>query len=317
MSIGGGEAVIAVVCGGPSAEAEVSRSSGRCVADALRETYANVVLIELDRSIGERLRTVRARVVFPILHGPPGEDGTFQGFLEILGLPYVGCGVRASALAIDKVIARQVFQEHGLRVAAGIVVPRSDGPSAAARRVRETLGTDVVVKPSSQGSAVGTFLIDDPAELEEALDQAFAYDDQVLVEQRIRGREITAAVLERNGIEVLPVVEVHTPPGSWYDYEHRYTEGLSEHLIPAPLPGAQYERVEAMADLAHRALGCRDLSRADFVVPEGGEPVILEVNTMPGMTPTSLYPDAARAAGLSFPSLMAHFAERALSRSNA
>jgi D-alanine-D-alanine ligase len=306
--------VIAVVCGGPSAEAEVSRSSGRCVADALRETYSNVVLVELDPSIGERLRAVRAQLVFPVLHGPPGEDGTFQGFLEILGLPYVGCGVRASALAIDKVIARQVFHEHGLRVAAGVVADRSDGARGAAQRVQETLGCDVVVKPSSQGSAVGTFLVDEPEALEGALTQAFEYDEQVLVEERIEGKEITAAVLERDGVEVLPVIEVRTPPGSWYDYEHRYTEGLSEHIIPAPLPEAQYRRVEAMAESAHRALGCRDLSRADFVVPEEGEPVILEVNTMPGMTPTSLYPDAARAAGLSFPALVAHFAERARSR---
>ena len=171
----------------------------------------------------------------------------------------------------------------------------------------------MVVKPASQGSAVGASLVDDPDGLDKALEQAFAYEERVLVEERIHGREITAAVLERNGIEVLPIIEVRTPPGSWYDYQHRYTEGLSEHIVPAPLPDAQYRRVEEMARIAHQVLGCRDLSRADFIVPEG-EPVLLEVNTLPGMTPTSLYPDATRAAGLSFEDLVVHFVERARSR---
>jgi D-alanine-D-alanine ligase len=305
--------VIAVVCGGPSAEAEVSRSSARGVAEALRATYANVVVVELDRSIGEQLQAAGTEVVFPILHGPPGEDGTFQGFLETIGLPYVGSGVCSSAFAIDKVVARQIFREHGLRVARGLVVRRDEEIGEAVQRVRSGLGLDVVVKPASQGSAVGASLVDDPDDLEKALEQALAYEERVLVEERIHGREITAAVLERNGIEVLPIIEVRTPPGSWYDYEHRYTEGLSEHLVPAPLPDAQYHRVEEMARVAHRALGCRDLSRADFVVPEG-EPVLLEVNTLPGMTPTSLYPDAAQAGGLSFADLVAHFVEQARSR---
>jgi D-alanine-D-alanine ligase len=304
---------IAVVCGGPSAEAEVSRSSARGVAEALRATYANVVVLELDHSIGEQLKGAGTEVVFPILHGPPGEDGTFQGFLETVGLPYVGSGVCSSAFAIDKVVARHIFQEHGLRVASGVVVRKDEEIGQAVQRVRSGLGLDVVVKPASQGSAVGASLIDDPDDLEKALAQAFAYEERVLVEERIHGREITAAVLERNGVEVLPIIEVRTPPGSWYDYEHRYTEGLSEHIVPAPLPDAQYHRVEEMARVAHRALGCRDLSRADFVVPED-EPVLLEVNTLPGMTPTSLYPDAAQAAGLSFADLVAHFVERARSR---
>ena len=305
--------VVAVVCGGPSSEAEVSRSSARGVAEALRATYANVVLIELDLSIGERLREARAEVVFPVLHGPPGEDGTFQGFLETVGLPYVGSGVCSSAFAIDKAVARQIFQANRLRVARGTVVRREEEIGQAVERVRSELGLDVVVKPASQGSAVGASLVDDPDGLDKALEQAFAYEERVLVEERIHGREITAAVLERNGIEVLPIIEVRTPPGSWYDYQHRYTEGLSEHIVPAPLPDAQYRRVEEMTRIAHQVLGCRDLSRADFIVPEG-EPVLLEVNTLPGMTPTSLYPDAARAAGLSFEDLVAHFVERARSR---
>jgi D-alanine-D-alanine ligase len=292
----------------------VSRSSGRCVEEALRVSYRNVIVLDLERTIGQRLHEARVDVVFPVLHGPPGEDGTFQGFLETIGLPYVGSGVRASAVAMDKILAKHLFRQSGLRVPKDVVVHRDEGMSVAIRRVLEGLGESVVVKPSSQGSAVGVVLCSSRGDLEQALQAAFVYDDRALVEEKIEGGEVTAGVLERDGLEVLPVIEVRTPRGSWYDYEHRYTKGLSEHIIPAPLEAAQYNRVEDMASSAHRVLECRDLSRADFVVPESGEPVLLEVNTLPGLTPTSLYPDAARAAGLSFEALVTHLVERARSR---
>ena len=306
---------IAVVCGGPAAEAEVSRVSGRGVANALLATYEHVSVLELDEAIIDYLKEAQVDVIFPVLHGPPGEDGTFQGFLEIVGIPYVGSGVLASACAMDKIVAKQIFRAHGLPVAKDTIVNRNEGARRAASRVLDLLGADVVVKPSSQGSALGILFGEDLKDLEQALEQAFSYDERVLVEERIEGREITVAILERDGIEALPVIEIRTPPGSWYDYEHRYTPGLSEHIIPAPLPEVQYRRTQEVAKLAHESLLCRDLSRVDFVVPEGGEPIILEVNTIPGMTPTSLYPDAARAAGLSFEALVALLIERALSRS--
>jgi D-alanine-D-alanine ligase len=308
---------IAVVCGGPSAEAEVSRVSGRGVADALRATCSKVVLLELDAKIGEALRDNRVEVVFPVLHGPPGEDGTFQGFLEILGLPYVGSGVHASAYAMDKIVAKHLFRGAGLPVARDLIVERQVGVSAAANKVWERFGPRAVVKPSRQGSALGVRFPNDRAELQAALAEAFRYDERVLAEERVEGSEITVGIIERGRIEALPVVEVRTPPGSWYDYEHRYTPGLSEHLVPAPLSGARYKRTQELAERAHAALGCRDLSRVDFVVPEDGEPVVLEVNTLPGMTPTSLYPDAAKAAGLSFETLAAILIERAWSRRKA
>ena len=308
---------IAVVCGGPSAEAEVSRMSGRRVADALRSTYSNVVLLELDTSIGEALRDGGVEVVFPVLHGPPGEDGTFQGFLEILGLPYVGSAVHASACAMDKILAKHLFRNAGLPVARDTIIQRQVGASLAAKQVWETFGSQVVVKPSRQGSALGVRFPRELSEFEAALEEAFSYDERVLVEERVEGREITVGILERNGIEALPVLEVRTPSGSWYDFEHRYTQGLSEHIIPAPLPAAQYDRTQELARQAHAALGCRDLSRVDFVVPENEEPVILEVNTLPGMTPTSLYPDAARASGLSFEALVAFLIERVRLRTRA
>jgi D-alanine-D-alanine ligase len=305
---------IAVVRGGSSAEAEVSRTSGRCVAEALRASFAHVEEVELDPRVAHALEAAKAEVVFPALHGPQGEDGSFQGMLEVLGLPYVGSGVRASACALDKVIAKQLFRAAGLPLAREAVIERAEGTSAGARRVAEALGLEVVVKPSSQGSAIGVLFTHDLPSLEKALDQAFAFGDRALVEERIRGREVTCAVLERERAEALPVIEIRTPKGTWYDYEHRYAPGLSEHVIPAPLPEPRLRRIQEVAVAAHQALGCRDLSRADFVVPERGEPIVLEVNTLPGMTPTSLYPDACRAIGMSFESLVAHLVDRAWSR---
>jgi D-alanine-D-alanine ligase len=273
-----------------------------------------VVLLELDATLREAFRDHGVEVVFPVLHGPPGEDGTFQGFLEILHLPYVGSGVHASACAMDKIVAKHLFRDARLPVARDLVVRREVGASVGAEEILESLGSAVVVKPSRQGSALGVRFPNGRAELKAALAEAFGYDERVLVEERIEGREITVGILDRSGVEALPVLEVRTPPGSWYDYEHRYTPGLSEHLIPAPLPVARYERVQEYARRAHVVLGCRDLSRVDFVVPAEGEPVVLEVNTLPGMTPTSLYPDAARAAGFSFEALVATLVERAWSR---
>lgn len=308
--------VVAVVCGGPSAEAEVSRTSGRCIAEALGETFESVSLMELEEFVVDGLGSRVADVVFPAFHGPPGEDGTFQGFLEILGLPYVGCGVLASACAQDKVVAKQLFRTFGLPVADECVVSRREGATAGADRVRRELGDDVVVKPSSQGSALGVVFGEALTDLAGAIDAAFEFDERVLVERRIVGREITAGVLERGdgGPEALPVIEITTPEGSWYDYEHRYTPGLSDHIVPADLPEPQYGRTGEVAVGAFQALGCRDLSRVDFVVPQEGDPVVLEVNTMPGMTPTSLFPDAARAAGIPFEELVAGLVDRAWGR---
>jgi len=307
-------AVVAVVCGGTSAEAGVSRVSGRGVAEALAATYKNVITIEHDNSVGDALRDAKPDVVFPVLHGPPGEDGTFQGFLETLGIPYVGSGVQASAFAMNKVVAKGLFARAGLPLARDAVVRRGQATPSALDDVLMRLGPRLVVKPASQGSAVGVRFARTAAELTAAVKAAFEFEDTVLVEERVEGREITAAILERRDVEALPVVEVRTPEGTWYDFEHRYTQGLSEHVIPAPLPPEQYARTQEVAREAHRALGCRDLSRVDFVVPAEGEPILLEVNTIPGMTPTSLYPDAAKAAGIPFERLVAHLVERALDR---
>ena len=305
---------IAVINGGDSAEAEVSRSSARGVIAALKENFSLVSSIELDANIASRLSTFSPDVVFPILHGPPGEDGTLQGFLEILGYPYVGSDVHSSALAMDKIAAKQVFREADLPVADQCVIRRDAAITDCVARITGQLGESVVVKPASQGSAIGVTLIDNVNELHDALVAAFQYDHRLLIEERIRGRAITVGVINTvDGTQPFPVIEITTPEGSWYDFEHRYTEGWSEHIMPADLPQQMTEELQRIAVAAHQSLGCRDLSRADFVVTDK-DIYLLEVNTLPGMTPTSLYPDGAKGYGLDFPDLCKCLVLRAANR---
>jgi D-alanine-D-alanine ligase len=307
--------VIAVICGGPSAEAEVSRVSAAGVSKALQASFKHVHMIELDDQLASVLLKLKPDVVFPVLHGPPGEDGTVQGFLEILGIPYVGSDVHASANAMDKVISKQIFLRAGLPLIDDLVLLKSDGIAEGVKQVINHLGEYVVIKPARQGSALGVHIIDNGNQLHGALEDAFEFDDQVLAEQRIDGKEITCGVLERNGsVEAFPVIEVVTPADSWYDYEHRYTKGFSEHVMPAELPDAQTRRIQQIAIAAHQSLGCRDLSRADFIVSGDAEEYLLEVNSLPGMTPTSLYPDGASGVGLSFEDLVVVLVGNALER---
>ena len=306
---------IAVINGGDSAEAEVSRVSAKGVIAALLTRYENVRSMELNRDLASALIEFAPEVVFPILHGPPGEDGTLQGLLEIMAYPYVGSGVQASSNAMDKVIAKQIFSDAGLPLARQQVIRQPCDAAQSVATITDALGNYVVVKPVTQGSALGVTLVSNQNELHDALELAFQLDDRLLIEERIDGREITVGVIDTDaGPEPFPVIEIVTGEDAWYDFEHRYTQGLSEHLMPADLPEAQTLRLQQIAVSAHVALGCRDLSRADFVVGNDNEEYLLEVNTLPGMTPTSLYPDGAVGYGLSFEALVSYFAERAAAR---
>ncbi len=306
---------IAVVCGGSSAEVEVSRVSAAGVTEALAINYPHVSQLELCAELAGSLAAFGTDVVFPVLHGPPGEDGTFQGFLEILGYPYVGSDVHGSAVAMDKIVAKKVFAAHDLPLIDDAIASLNDGIDRAIREISSSLGSSVVVKPARQGSALGVTLIDNASQLRAGLAGAFEYDEQLLIEKRVVGKEITVGVIDTDtGTQAFPVIEVRTPTDTWYDYEHRYTSGLSEHLVPAELDEAQTDRLQAIAIKAHQVLGCRDLSRADFIVPDKNTEYLLEVNTLPGMTPTSLYPDGANAFGLSFAELVSYLVERASSR---
>src|SRR4051794_22114327 len=304
---------VAVVCGGPAAEREVSLTSGREVASALRSSFDEVTVHEPDLHLAEELLRGQIDEVFPALHGPLGEDGSIQGMLEVAGVPYVGSGVAGSACAMDKVIAKRLFRDAGLPLAREVVVERAQAQGAAAR-VREELPGRVAGKPATQGWALGVAFAESDAELATAIDAAFRFDEKVLVEEFVSGAEITVGILESPEPWAFPVIDIRTPGDSWYDYEHRYAQGLSEHVIPAPLPPDIYASVQELSVRAHVTLGCRDLSRVDFVVEPTGRIALLEVNTLPGMTPTSLYPDGAQAAGIPFEQLVERLVRRALER---
>ncbi len=307
---------VAIIAGGRSNEAAVSRSSAAGVTKALQATYRHVQQFELDGTLTDALQHFRADVVFPVLHGPPGEDGTVQGYLEILGVPYVGSGVLASASAMDKSLAKAIFQRAGLPLCADLVFAPHTPVADACRDTLAALGDRVVVKPLRQGSAIGVTLVMNGGDLTQPLQTAFALGDGVLVEPFVLGTEVTVGVLDLHGdsAHAFPTIEVRTPAGTWYDYTHRYTVGESEHVIPAGVGATCRARLQDIALVAHAALGCVDLSRADFIVGDADDIVLLEVNTLPGMTPTSLYPDGARAYGLTFEALVDALVNSALER---
>jgi D-alanine-D-alanine ligase len=314
---------VAVVQGGPSSEAEVSRTSAASVARALEKSGHRVVLHELDGLLPESLRTGGFDVVFPVVHGAVGEDGCLQGLLEVLGLPYVGSRVLASALAMNKVYARALFAQAGLPIAGGRSYAKGGSAREAADAARRELGARLVVKPASHGSAIGVSRIEAEAPIEvvaKAIESAWEMDEVALVEHFARGREVTCGVLELQGCEALPPTEIDAPSDPFYNFEARYSPGRSVHTCPARLPPSVTEAVQSVAVAAHKALGCRDLSRVDFVVGDDdscGRVTLLEVNTLPGMTPTSLFPEAAERRGLSMWELCDALVLRARTRGSA
>jgi len=300
---------VAVVQGGPVTEAAVSRASATSVARALDAAGHSVVRHELDGYLAESLRTGAYDVVFPAVHGAVGEDGSLQGLLEVLDLPYVGSGVLASALAMNKAYARRIFGLDALPIARGLALGRGDAKSAAERARRE-IGARLVVKPASHGSAIGVARLDAGAsdrDVADAIESVWKIDETAIVEHFARGREVTCGVLDLGGEPTaLPPTEIFSPNDPFYTFEARYAPGRSQHECPARLVAPVLARVQSVAVAAHLALGCRDLSRVDFVVGDQDDDhavILLEVNTLPGFTDTSLYPEAAAVAGRSMPEL--------------
>ena len=293
---------ITVMLGGPSAEREVSLRTGGAVARALRSL--GHVVHELDPKTPDWILSAGTQVVFLALHGTYGEDGTVQAQLDKLGVPYTGCDAAASRLAFDKVLTKQRCVEAGVPTAKFVVV------DSAATLWPLGWQPPVVVKPVRQGSSVGLQFVDRVADWPAALQEALRYDTELLVEEKIEGRETTVGILAG---EALPVVEVRVKQGA-YDYRNKYTPGLTEYFCPAPFDCAITERIQTAALGAFRAIGGRDYARVDVMVRGDGEPVVLEVNTLPGMTETSLLPKAAAAAGLSYGALCQRMIELALNR---
>lgn len=287
---------IGVLMGGLSAEREVSLNSGRAVLGALLEMGYQAVAVDVGRDIAERLVSERIEVAFICLHGRLGEDGTIQGLLEVMGIPYTGSGVLASALAMNKVVAKVVFAASGLTVAPYRVLRSGDtfDPEEAG------FGLPVVVKPSQEGSSVGVSIVRSGQELAPALALAWAYDDEILVEKYIKGREIQVGILNDRALGAIEII----PKREFYDFEAKYTAGMAEHVLPAPLPQPLYDSVLRQGERAHCCLGCAGYSRVDFLVTEEAECYLLEVNTLPGMTALSLLPEIAQGAGYGFAMLV-------------
>ncbi len=293
---------IVVMRGGPSAEREVSLRSGESVANALRRLGHHVT--EIDPRPCQWMLPDHTDVVFLALHGTYGEDGAVQGELEHLGVPYTGCGVEASRIAFDKVLTKNRCAATGVPVAKSLVV---DSPETPWPKRWEP---PVVLKPVRQGSSVGLQFVERVEQWPAALQEAFKHDSQVLVEPKIIGAECTVAIL---GGKILPVVEVRPRSGN-YDYQSKYTKGATEYLCPAPFNAELTARIQAAAEGAFSAIGGRDYARVDIMVRQDGEPVVLEVNTLPGMTETSLMPKAAAAAGMSYEYLCQRIVELAMAR---
>jgi len=283
---------IGVLMGGPSAERDVSLRSGKAILEALLSKGYNAIPLEVWLPTRQELKSAGIHVAFIALHGTFGEDGQIQAILEDLKIPYTGSKVKASRLGMDKVASRKLFKKARLNVPDCYVIKNGTRP-------RKKLKTPLVVKPSAQGSSVGVSIIDSLDELEGAITGAFMFGDKVLLESFVPGKELTVGVLDGNPLPVIQVV----PKRRYYDEVAKYTVGMTEYLCPAPISEQEAKLAQEAGAKAHKALGCAGYSRVDMILGEDGRVVILEVNTIPGMTQLSLLPKAAKAAGIEFPEL--------------
>lgn len=304
---------IAVLCGGRSAEREVSLRSGAQVAAALEVRGHRAEPLEMDLEAWDRLRRGRFDCVFVALHGRLGEDGTVQGMLELLGLPYTGSGVLASALCIDKARTNRLLESAGLAVPP---FEEIEDAGIQAEGLVERYGLPVVVKPVREGSTIGLTIGADVDAVASGLLLARRYDSRVMVQRCVAGVEVTVGVLAVPDLEVLPTLEI-VSANPVYDYDAKYTAGGSHHIIPARIPAAARRASAEAGARAFTALGCEGMARVDFIVDAAGTPWVLEVNTVPGMTDLSLLPDAARAAGIEFGELCERLVRHGVERGRA
>jgi D-alanine-D-alanine ligase len=295
---------IGVLFGGLSAEREVSLKSGTAVHQALVAQGYNTVAIDAGRDLADVLKREGVDAAFIALHGRYGEDGCVQGLLELLQIPYTGSGVLASALAMHKLYSKQAFAASGILTAPFRCYRRGE----TVRPAELPFGLPLVVKPVQEGSSVGVSIVKEERQLDAALELAFRHDDEILVEQYIKGQEVQVGILDEQAVGAIEIV----PKNEFYDFESKYTDGMAEHIFPARLEPAIYEKALRVGLEAHRSLGCKGYSRVDLLVTSTGDCYVLEVNTLPGMTSLSLLPEIAlKGAGLSFEALVSQIVEAA------
>jgi D-alanine--D-alanine ligase len=296
------DAKIAVLCGGMSSEAEVSRRSGKGCFEALQRLgYTNSELVEVDKNIAQKLQDGNFDYAYNALHGKFGEDGCIQGILEILNIPYTGCGVMSSAVCMNKEYTKRILSTNpNIPLAKSAFVQKGDD----LKEKTKDLKYPVFTKPVSEGSSFGMTKVDTPEELEEAYNQAIKYNDDVLIEEFIKGAFVTVGVLEDNGKNFATEILEIRPKNEWYDFESKYTPGMSEFVLPAKLSNELTQKVKNLAVLAHETAGCRGVSRVDFMISEDGIPYVIEINTSPGMTATSDLPAQSKVMGITYDNLV-------------
>ena len=313
---------IGVLMGGTSSERDISMRSGLAIYQNLMELGYDVVVVDVDKDIGKVLKKDKVKLAFMALHGGTGENGAVQGLLEVMGIPYTGSGVLASALAMDKEASKKIFSYHGLPLAPSVIVVKNKGGKKGVKTEETDItgafrlsdfqlpsfGLPCVVKPASEGSSIGVEIVKEESSLAPCLEKAFSFGNRVMIEQFVKGKELHIGVL---GGKVLGGVEVR-PSLEFYNYEAKYISGLTKYILPPEVEEDVYEKVKRMALKAHLVLGCSGASRVDFMLDENSSPYVLEVNTLPGMTATSLLPKIASFGGMSFNDLIEEMIRLAL-----
>ncbi|MCK5566842.1 MAG: D-alanine--D-alanine ligase [Actinomycetia bacterium] len=307
---------IAVLMGGRSLEREISIKSGQRVSNALRKLGHNVIKLDVDRSIVENLTSEKIDLAYIALHGKDGEDGTIQEILEVLEIPYTGPGVYPNVLSFDKIISKQIFESLKISTPPFYFLNASSfrelGASKLLPHIVKKIGLPLVVKPSAQGSALGIRLVEKEEDLADAIISALGYSKKVILEKFISGIELAVSIIGKDKPEVLPVVEI-VPVNNFFDFESRSRIGETEYFVPARIPEKELKEVGEVALAVHRALKCTNLSRVDIILGKDDRtPYVLELNTSPGMTDTSLLPMAAEEAGMSFEDLVARIVKMSL-----
>lgn len=309
------EARIGVLMGGRSSERDISLKTGQAVHQALIRLGYDAVAVDVTDRLHRDLVDLKVAIAFLSLHGPGGEDGTMQGFLETIGIPYTGSGVRASAVGMHKAVTKTLLASHGIPVAAGTVVREGDRPSLA-RILREAhLDLPIVVKPVAQGSTIGVTVVRRAGQWKEALALAHRFDPEAMVESYIPGHEAAVSLVgsAAEGVKALPAIEIVAPEG-FYDFSAKYQKGKTQYLCPAPFPPKVLRQVSEFASRTYEVLGCEGAARVDFRITPRGRPYVLEINTVPGMTETSLLPMAAAQVGIGYDALVERILQSALDR---